>query len=144
MKNDVRLIIAGSRCFTDEEYFLRVIESEVRMLNLIPYMIDEVVSGTAAGPDSIGEVWAANNKIKVQQFIPDWSEGKSAGIRRNVEMGHYGTHLIALWDGQSRGTKHMIEFMKSLDKPYRVWKPPEQLKLNLSKPVVKQQYNLFD
>lgn len=145
MKTDVRLIIAGSRCFQDEEYFLRVINSEIRMMNLMPWMIDEVVSGTAAGPDSIGEVWAVQNNIKVQQFKPHWDEfGKVAGFIRNKEMGDYATHLLAIWDGKSKGTKQMIDYMNSLKKPVRIWQPPEQLKLQLTKTVVKQQFNLFD
>ena len=38
--------------------------------------------------------------------------GKSAGYKRNQEMANVSTHLIAFWDGKSRGTKHMIDIAK--------------------------------
>ena len=43
----------------------------------------------------------------------DWEKhGKSAGYKRNQEMANVSTHLIAFWDGKSRGTKHMIDIAK--------------------------------
>ena len=35
--------------------------------------------------------------------------GKRAGVRRNEEMADMADALIAIWDGSSPGTKHMIE-----------------------------------
>ena len=35
--------------------------------------------------------------------------GNSAGMIRNSQMADYADGLIALWDGESRGTKNMIE-----------------------------------
>ena len=54
------------------------------------------------------------NPSKVKRFVPDWNTyGKSAGYRRNAEMAKYASEaygvLFAFWDGQSRGTKHMID-----------------------------------
>lgn len=75
--------------------------------------IDQVVSGGAQGVDALGEEWAYKNHRKVIIFPADWETyGKSAGIRRNRQMGDYATHLIAVHDGVSRGTKHMIEYAK--------------------------------
>ena len=54
-------------------------------------------------------------------FEADWgTHGKKAGILRNIEMGDYADALIAFHDSESKGTKHMIEYMKSLGKPVRV------------------------
>lgn len=33
----------------------------------------------------------------------------SAGFKRNSEMARYADGLIAIWDGRSNGTKHMID-----------------------------------
>lgn len=47
--------------------------------------------------------------------IPVWGVyGKSAGPRRNNEMAKFASEsgsgtLIAFWDGESRGTKNMID-----------------------------------
>ena len=72
--------------------------------------ITEVVSGGARGVDSLGEMWASDNNIPVKKFPADWDLfGKSAGYKRNEEMAQYADCLVALWDGKSKGTKHMIE-----------------------------------
>jgi hypothetical protein len=36
-------------------------------------------------------------------------------------MAKAATHLVAFWDGESRGTKHMIDIAKSLDLTVRVF-----------------------
>ena len=70
----------------------------------------EVVIGCAQGADSHGETVARSMGIPVARFPADWKQyGKSAGIRRNAQMAEYADALIAVWDGQSRGTKNMIE-----------------------------------
>ena len=47
--------------------------------------------------------------------------GKSAGFIRNADMGAYADAAIIFWDGESKGTKHMIQTMKKLDKPYYIF-----------------------
>ena len=43
----------------------------------------------------------------------DWEKyGRSAGPKRNAQMAEIANALIAFWDGQSRGTKNMIETAK--------------------------------
>ena len=34
---------------------------------------------------------------------------RSAGYRRNVDMANYADMVLAIWDHQSKGTKHMID-----------------------------------
>ena len=56
-------------------------------------------------------------------FIPDWDkDGRSAGYKRNAEMAEYADALIAVWDGDSKGTKHMIECMNKLNKKVYIHK----------------------
>lgn len=72
-----------------------------------------MVSGGASGVDLYGEKWARKNDIPIKRFPADWAKyGKRAGLIRNVEMANYADGLIAIWDGQSRGTKHMIDVAK--------------------------------
>lgn len=88
----------------------------------IPFTITEVVCGKASGADTLGERWAIWNNISVKEFPAEWNRlGKSAGFIRNVAMAHYANALIALWDGTSRGTKHMISTMEKLQKPVYVF-----------------------
>ena len=85
-----------------------------------------VVSGGARGADKFGEYWANRNGMDTtgQMFyvLPsEWSDNpRMAGMNRNERMGLYGDVLVALWDGKSRGTEHMINYMKSLGKPVYV------------------------
>lgn len=72
---------------------------------------DEIVSGGARGADSLGERYAKENSIAIKRFTPDWDGlGKRAGFVRNQDMGNYADTVVAFWDGESSGTKHMIEF----------------------------------
>jgi len=75
--------------------------------------ITEVVSGTARGVDQLGETWAENLDIPVTRMPADWDgQGRSAGYVRNEQMAKYADACICIWDGQSRGTKHMIDLAK--------------------------------
>lgn len=77
------------------------------------FEITEVVSGGAKGVDLLGELLAASSGIPVRRFPAEWDRhGKSAGPIRNIQMAEYADALIAIWDGKSRGTKHMIDQAK--------------------------------
>jgi hypothetical protein len=103
--NTMKTIIAGGRDFTRQDEFHSGMTEARKLIE-----ITEVVSGGASGADKMGEAYAAENNIPVKVFPADWTKyGKSAGPRRNMEMALYADALIAFWDGQSRGTKHMIE-----------------------------------
>lgn len=105
-----RLIIAGSRTITDPE----ILRAALAAYHATPERVQEVVSGGAKGADALGAAWAREHGIRLQIFVADWAAfGKSAGPRRNTAMARYATHLLALWDGQSRGTKHMIDCARS-------------------------------
>jgi hypothetical protein len=100
----MKIIIAGSRGFTDYQLLRST---------LIPFInagIFEVVSGCAKGADELGEQFAAEFSLVVKKFPANWDKyGKAAGYKRNEEMAIYADALVAFWDGQSKGTKHMID-----------------------------------
>jgi len=98
----VKTIIAGSRSITDSDAVYNAIEKS-------GFPITEVVSGGAIGVDSIGEQWAAEHKIPIKHFLPQWRVyGKLAGMLRNTEMVAYASAAIVVWDGRSRGTMDLI------------------------------------
>lgn len=102
----MKVIIAGSREIFDYEVVKMAIEES-------KFEITEVVSGVARGVDSLGERYAYERKIQIKRFPADWDKhGKAAGPIRNIEMANYAEALIAIWDGKSRGTKHMINEAK--------------------------------
>ncbi len=115
-KTYMKVIIAGSR----QGFMLQDVLDAVDRSN-IP--ISEVVSGTARGVDKLGEEAARMHNCPVTRFPANWKKyGRSAGHIRNREMGNYADALIALWDGESPGTKGMIEYMQSLNKPVYVYR----------------------
>lgn len=78
------------------------------------------IAGLARGADALGAKFARAH-CQLYEFPADWDRyGKRAGFMRNEQMGHFADGLIAFWDGKSRGTKHMIDFMKSLGKPVHI------------------------
>lgn len=109
-----KVVVAGSRNITDYQVICQEIAAS-------KYNITELVSGTASGVDSLGEKWAIDRLIPVKRFPADWKKnGKAAGPIRNKEMAEYCDMAIIIWDGESRGTKNMIEQMNRLKKPCHV------------------------
>jgi len=75
-----------------------------------------VVSGTAKGVDKLGEKFALDYGLKIDRYPARWDiYGKQAGYIRNIEMAGVSDALIAVWDGVSKGTAHMIEQAHLLD-----------------------------
>ncbi len=107
----MKLIIAGSRTFTDYQLRCQVLAPERPR-------ITQVITGGARGADQLGYRWAWKHTIRHQLFRADWERfGKSAGVRRNHQMAQAGDMLVAFWDGQSPGTAHMVQCMRQLGKP---------------------------
>jgi predicted Rossmann fold nucleotide-binding protein DprA/Smf involved in DNA uptake len=101
----IKVIIAGSRDFDDYDLLERTMD------DLFGNEEIQIISGGAKGADRLGEHYAAENGLKVFVFGADWDRyGKQAGAIRNKKMAQAGTHLVAFWDGKSKGTKMMIDF----------------------------------
>lgn len=107
MKKIFKVIIAGSRNFNDYD-LLKSVCDELLSLKIHSHEI-VIISGTAYGADKLGEQYADEYGFKVEKYPADWGTyGKSAGYRRNEEMAKIADALIAFWDGESKGTMHMI------------------------------------
>ncbi|GJG37862.1 DUF2493 domain-containing protein [Prevotella lacticifex] len=106
------IIIAGGRDFDDysllQSKCLPIIERQMVNHDVI------IMSGHAKGADMLGERFAEEHGLKLEVYPADWkAHYRSAGFRRNEQMGDIANGLIAFWDGESHGTKHMIEYAKS-------------------------------
>jgi hypothetical protein len=113
------LVIAGSRgLLVTSDQIHEEVDAMLAEFNLVP---NEVVSGCAPGIDRCGEAWATAVHLPIKRFPAQWAKyGRSAGPRRNMEMGQYGGALLAFWDGSSRGTQDMVAQMRDRRKPVRV------------------------
>lgn len=102
----MKTIIAGSRGITDRE----MVSFHLSLIVPDDLHITEVVSGTAAGVDTLGEQWAEDWDIPVKRFPAEWEKyGKRAGHIRNDEMARYAEACVIFWDGESNGTRDMIQ-----------------------------------
>ena len=116
----MKLIIAGSRDITDYNIVRKAV-IDMGLWKQYGKQI-EVVCGMARGVDLEGWKFAKKNGLVIHEFPADWNnKGRGAGHIRNKEMGNFADELLAIWDGKSRGTKQMIEYMQSLGKPTHVF-----------------------
>ncbi len=115
----MRLIVAGGRFFNDYTLMKRKLDI---ILSKVEEPI-EIVSGKANGADTLGERYARENGYPVKDFYAQWGlYNKRAGYLRNKDMAEYATHCVCFWDGESKGTKHMIDLAKDCGLPTRIIK----------------------
>ncbi len=89
----------------------------------IPENTTEIVSGGAKGIDTCAREFAINNKIKFKEILPQYNKyGKTAPLKRNIEIIDYADIVIAFWDGESRGTKFVIDKCIEKGKKITVYK----------------------
>ena len=104
----MKLIIAGGRQFNDYDLLCTHVSKLI-----VDTSKNEIVSGMADGADSLGVRYAEENNVSLIKMPADWNKhGKSAGYKRNEEMAKIADACICFWDGESRGTKHMIDLAK--------------------------------
>jgi len=100
-----KVIVAGTRTFDDYELVEKHLDFLLQNRKEV-----QIVSGGARGADALGERYGYSHKCMVKVFPANWDKyGKSAGYKRNEEMAQYADACIVFWDGESRGTKHMID-----------------------------------
>lgn len=94
--------------------------------NLEPYLPEgttEIVSGGAKGIDTCAREYANAKNLKLTEFYPDYAKyGRSAPLKRNLQIIAYADILLIFWDGISNGTRFVIENSKKQNKKIILWK----------------------
>ena len=101
--------------------------------DLSPYLPEgttEIVSGGARGVDACARArgvdasareYAFRHGLKLTEFLPEYEKyGRNAPLKRNLQIIGYADLVVALWDGTSRGTKHVIDSCKRQNIPILV------------------------
>lgn len=116
-----RIVVAGCRDYNnyeEAEEYIDICISEIRKKYSLIF-----VSGGCSGADLLGEKYAEKNGFKTERYLADGKRySRAAGPLRNEEMAKAADYIICFWDGQSRGTKSMINLAKKHNKPLRVKK----------------------
>lgn len=109
-----RVIVAGGRDYKNMQHVHSTCEKIINPLSITNGA--DIVCGEATGADALGKSFAYLKKKEkpkkwgIIKFPANWTKfNKAAGPLRNTAMAWYGTHLIAFWDGESTGTKSMID-----------------------------------
>lgn len=106
-----RVIVAGSRTIDDYKTVKRVLTNHFTTGSDRTPLADRLVvlSGCADGVDTHAIEWANSLYIDVDRYPAEWdTHGKRAGFIRNQEMAEAADTLVAIWDGDSAGTRDMI------------------------------------
>lgn len=98
----MKIIVAGGRDFADYELVCWYLDK-------VPFEFS-IVCGMAKGADALGKRYAEEHSKVIHKFPADWdTHGKSAGYIRNKQMAEFSDALLAFWNKESKGTKHMID-----------------------------------
>lgn len=90
----------------------------------LPPETAEIISGGARGIDTCARKYAVANGIRLTEFLPEYEKyGKSAPLRRNITIIEHSDLVLAFWDGNSRGTKFVIDKCRELGVPVKVFQP---------------------
>ncbi len=88
----------------------------------LPKNIKEIVSGGAKGVDTCAREYAIKNNLKLTEFLPDYKKyGRSAPLKRNLQIITYADLVLAFWDGKSSGTAFVIDNCKKSGVPVEVY-----------------------
>ena len=105
--------VVGSRTFQDAATLYQVLDT------LVP-PVSAVVSGGAAGADTLAEAWARARAVPCTVLKPDWSKGRQAGHLRNYDIVQASDRVVAFWDGTSKGTASTLAMARRAGKPLTI------------------------
>ena len=107
-----KVAVVGSRRFTDYLFMRSALDARKDKIGMI-------VSGGAKGADTLAQRYAKDNGIPIYIIYPEYDMyGRGAPLRRNVTIANLAEYMIAFGYPDSRGTRHVVNKMKDLNKPY--------------------------
>lgn len=97
----MKLAIVGSRSLS---FF-----DKSAIKNAVPPETKTILSGGAAGIDTLAEEIAAELGLRLEVLLPDYTAcGKKAPLLRNDLLVARADRVLAVWDYRSRGTAYVI------------------------------------
>lgn len=109
MSEKVVVLVCGSRTIVEYSIVDQELRKHLWGNNYVDPERIEFISGRATGVDTLAKQFANINNIPIIEHPANWRKyGKSAGYIRNAHMVKLADMVIAIWDGQSKGTLHTI------------------------------------
>ena len=110
LKDPFRVVVAGTRTFRDYDTLSAELNKYLRAYSDKDIII---ISGNANGADKLGERYAMEKGYALEKYPALWEKhGDAAGPRRNQQMAEIADAAVVFWDGQSKGSKNMIDCAK--------------------------------
>ncbi len=114
-----KIIIAGSREFNDYPLLKNTMDKLIINKRQTHKII--IISGTCYGADKLGEKYGILSGFLIERYPANWEKyGKEAGFKRNTKMAMVANALVAFWNKQSNGTRHMINIATTYNLDVRV------------------------
>lgn len=109
----MKLAIVGSRSFQDSALLEKVLSEDP----FTGMSINTIVSGAAAGADTLAREYAKKHRLMLIEFPADWlNKGRYAGYLRNMDIIDAADVVLAFYDGTSKGTRHSMEITQQQKK----------------------------
>lgn len=106
----MKLLIVGSRSIEDFD-----------LTEYIPPETELIISGGAAGVDSIAEKYADDHRLSKLILRPRYDLYKRAApLKRNEIMVDLADKVLVIWDGVSKGTQYTIKYAEKKNKSVTV------------------------
>lgn len=110
---ELRILMSGSRHYDQYNVFKQVTLDYIRQF-ITPFHSNSdvtLITGLArTGADDMTIRLCREMGFNMEGYAPDWNlHGKAAGMIRNTTMSKKCNKGLFFWDGESRGTKHMID-----------------------------------
>jgi len=109
----MKIAIIGSREFKNKKLFEKIMYKEIDIR-------DKIITGGAKGVDTWVEEWVKKKSFPLNPNItvikPINPKDKLSYLFRNIEIITLADKIFAFWDGESKGTKFVIDYATSRDK----------------------------
>lgn len=100
--------------------------TEAELEKYIPEEATVILSGGAKGVDTLAEEYADRHGLKKEILLPDYDLfGKSAPLVRDRQIVDKADLVVAIWDGNSPGTRYTIEYAKRQGVKVKLYIPAE-------------------
>jgi predicted Rossmann fold nucleotide-binding protein DprA/Smf involved in DNA uptake len=107
----MKTAVVGTRTFDDYQALKKTLDN-------LKNKPTEIISGGARGADALAERYAMEYNLPMTIIEANWNlHGKSAGPIRNLLIVEACEQVVAMWNGESRGTENTIKTANELNKP---------------------------